>query len=137
LNARRQILVQDDYSDVTEDLQWRMHTNATVSSISSDGMTAVLELGGQTLNAVLKSPSGAKFETLQPVRLSTDPALPSGEINQDQPNPGVTVLAVTISGGGSGTLEVLFNPKWTGFADSDFVSPPTVALDSWSLTSHN
>lgn len=122
---------------MTEDLQWRMHTNATDIAINTEGTTAVLSLGGQTMDVILKSPSGAKFETLEPVRLSTDPALPSGEINQDQPNPGVTVLTVTISGGGSGTLEVLFNPKWPGFADSDFVSPPTVAIDSWSLTSHN
>lgn len=130
-------MIQDDFSDVTADLQWRMHTNATVN-IDSAGTTAVLTLGGQTLDAILKSgPSGAKFETLQPVRLSSDPALPSGDLNQDQENPGVTVLAITVSGGGSGTIEVLFNPKWPGLADSDFVNPATVAIDSWSLSSHN
>lgn len=43
LNGRRQILLQDDISGSTTDIQWRMHTNATVTT---NGNTATLTLEG-------------------------------------------------------------------------------------------
>ena len=130
INQRRQVLIQDEIN-ASAGVMWRMHTNATVS-IDSAGTTATLTLDGQTMKiSLLNAPSGAKFTTMEPVRFSTDPALPSGQV--DQPNPGVTVLAISLDAG-SYTLEVLFNPQWDGF--TDFATPNSVALDSWSLTSH-
>lgn len=83
-----------------------MHTNATIA-LSNNGKTATLTLGGKTLIAQLLSPSGASFGTAQPVRLASDIALPTDPASQDQPNPGTTVLTVTL-GAGQQTIEVLF-----------------------------
>jgi hypothetical protein len=133
INGRKQVLLQDDIN-AQADIQWRAHTNATVT-IDSSGTTATLTLGGKTLQVQLvQPPPGAKFTKQDATRLSTDPALPSGA--SDQPNPGVTVLTVALPQG-SYTLQMLFNPQWDGMAASAFVTPPTVAVNNWSLTSHN
>lgn len=109
-----------------------MHTNATVT-VNSNGFT--LQIGDQTLQMqVLNAPSGAKLGTADAVRLSTDPALPAGQT--DQPNPGVTVVTIDMPAG-TNNLQVLFNPQWPGMSSSDFQTPSSVALSSWSLTSHN
>lgn len=80
-----------------------MHTNATVSA---NGATATLELGGKTLIATILSPSGATFGTqVDPTRASTDPALPSGQV--DQPNTGVTAVTIDLPAGQQ-TIQVLF-----------------------------
>lgn len=113
---------------------WRMHTNASVT-ISSSGTSATLALDGQTLTMeILNAPSGAQFAQGQAIRLTGDPELPSGQV--DQPNPGVTVVSISLPAG-QYSLQVLFNPQWSGLKASDFVTPPSVALGSWSLTSHN
>lgn len=109
-------------------VQWRMHTNATVVA---DGTTATLSLDGQTMKvSILNAPTGATFTTSDAVRLVANPT------HADQPNPGVTVLIIDLPAG-TYSLQVLFNPQWAGMAAGDFVTPPSVALDSWSLTSHN
>nr|XP_019049253.1 heparinase II/III family protein [Kwoniella bestiolae CBS 10118]OCF28183.1 heparinase II/III family protein [Kwoniella bestiolae CBS 10118] len=133
LNGRKQILLQDDVT-TSPTLQWRMHTNATVTTNQA---TATLALGGETLVAsIVQGPSGATFSTASPTRLSTDPALPTGDINQDQSNDGVTVLTIDVADGGSFSLQVLFTPQWgSGFTALDTVK--NVALDQWSVTSHN
>lgn len=130
LNGRKQVLLQDEISTTDAAVMWRMHTNAT---ISLSGATATLSLGGKTLQAQILSPSSAQFEQMDPVRLSSDPPLPSGQ--SDQENKGVHVLVINLPAGTS-TIQVLFNPQWDGMSSSDFVTPNNVALDSWSLTSH-
>lgn len=133
INGRKQILLQDDIN-AQADIQWRMHTNATVS-IDNTGTVATLALGGKTMQVqLLNSSGGAKFTTQDAVRLSTDPQLPTGMT--DQPNPGVTVLTIALSAG-TYSVQVLFNPQWDGMAASSFQTPPSVSLDNWSLTSHN
>lgn len=110
-----------------------MHTNATVA-IDTTGTTATLTLDGQTMIVSIQNPpSGAVFTQGLAQRFSTDvtPPIP------DQPNPNVTVLMIDLPNSGTYTLEVLFNPQWPGMSSSDFVTPPSVALDSWTLTSHN
>lgn len=130
LNARRQVLIQDEV-DASAPIMWRMHTNATVA-ISSNGTMATLTLFGQVMNVyLLNPPSGATFTTSPAVRLPTLPTPPV----PDQPNPGVTVLIISLPAG-TYTLEVLFNPQWPGMSASDFVTPPLVALANWSLVSH-
>ena len=109
-----------------------MHTNATVA-VSSSGTSATLTLDGQTLTmTILNAPSGAQFATGQAVRLSGDPALPAGQ--SDQPNPGVTVVSISLPAG-QYSLQVLFNPQWPSLQASDYVTPSAVPLSSWSLTS--
>ncbi|WWC86267.1 uncharacterized protein L201_001140 [Kwoniella dendrophila CBS 6074] len=133
LNGRKQILLQDDVT-TSPSLQWRMHTNATVETNQA---TATLKLGGETLVAsIVQGPSGASFSTASPTRLSSDPALPTGAEDADQSNDGVTVLTVDVTDGGSFSLQVLFTPQW-GNGFSALSTVPNVALDSWSLTSHN
>ncbi|CUA69643.1 hypothetical protein RSOLAG22IIIB_04019 [Rhizoctonia solani] len=135
LNGRKQVLIQDDLSGVTQSVEWRMHTNATVA-IDDAKTTATLTLGGQTMQVkILNAGSGVGFSTKDAVRAASDPALPTGQV--DQPNPGVTVLCITLATGGTQSLQVLFNPQWSGMSASDFKTPPSVALDQWSLTSHN
>jgi hypothetical protein len=130
LNARKQVLIQDEIN-ASASVMWRMHTNATVTI--SSGTSATLTLDGQVMNVILLNPpSGATFTTSDAVRFSSFPAPPEA----DQPNPGVTVLIISLPAG-TYTLEVLFNPQWSGMSASDFVTPPSVSLASWSLTSHD
>ncbi|KAJ7749532.1 chondroitin AC/alginate lyase [Mycena maculata] len=129
LNGRKQVLLQDEI-DASESVMWRMHTNATVS-IESGGTSATLTLDGQTMKvAMLNPPSGAAFTTSAAQRFPSDPTPPA----PDQPNPGVTVLIISLPAG-TYTLEVLFNPQWPGSVN--YVTPPSVALDQWTLTSHD
>ncbi len=129
LNKRRQVLLRDEI-DTTGSVDWLMHTNATVQA---SGTSATLSLDGQTMKiSMLNPPSGAAFTTGPAKRYDSDPTPPEA----DQENPGVTTLIVTLPAG-QYTLEMLFNPQWPGMKDSDFVTPPSVAIDSWSLTSHN
>ncbi|KAF8640814.1 hypothetical protein AX17_000463 [Amanita inopinata Kibby_2008] len=129
LNGRRQVLLQDEINS-QGDIQWRMHTNATVST---EGTTATLKIDDKTMKvSMLNPPSGAGFGTSAAVRFPTDPAPPV----PDQDNPGVTVLTIDLPPG-TYTLQVLFNPQWSGMSDGDFVTPQSVSLDNWTLTSHN
>lgn len=131
LNKRKQVLLQDDIN-TSQAFQWRMHTNATVAT---SGTTATLTLEGKTMSvSILNAPAGATFGVAQPVRFSDDPALPQGQV--DQENRGVTVLTIDLPAG-TYNLQVLFNPQWQGMSSSDFVTPPSVPVSSWSLTSHN
>jgi hypothetical protein len=129
LNGRRQVLLQDEIN-AQAPVQWRMHTNAT---ITPDGTSATLELNGQSMKVTIVSPpDGAGFAQSPARRFESDPT-PAAP---DQENPGVNVLTISLPEG-THTLQVLFNPQWPGMPESDFVTPPTVSLDDWSLTSHN
>jgi hypothetical protein len=131
INNRKQVLLQTEINTAGS-VQWRMHTNATVTP-ASDGQSAVLTLDGQTLNMyLLNGPSGAVISTTQPIRYPSDPIPPEA----DQANPGVTVVLIDIPQGGTYNLQVLFNPQWPGMASSAFVTPAEVDLGNWSLTSH-
>jgi hypothetical protein len=127
INNRRQVLLQDEVN-TSASVQWRVHTNATVTL---NGSAALLALGGQTMNVTILSPPGVMFVTLNATRYPSDPTPPA----PDQPNPGVTVLAINIPAG-QAQIEVLFNPQWPGMSQSQFVNPPSVELDNWSNTSH-
>lgn len=138
LNQRKQILVQTDITAPdASNIQWRMHTNATIS-ISSDGTTASLSLGGQELDVVMVNPpTGAKFSQVDPVRYDSDPPLPAqtdGEV-ADQDNGDTKVLMIELTTGGTYSLQVLFNPKYSG--GGNLVTPKSVAIGDWSLTSHD
>lgn len=123
------MLVQDEIT-TTSPFQWRMHTNATVS-VSSDGTKATLTIDGDEMIVSILSPSsGATFTTSAAVRFDTDPIPPEA----DQPNPGVTVLIIEMDAG-TANLQVLFSPQWNDGTSS--VTPPSVDLANWSLTSHN
>lgn len=112
-----------------------MHTNATVT-IDEAKTTATLALGGQTMQVqILNAQSGVGFSTKLAVRGSNEPPYPPGQ--SDQENPGVTVLCITLATGGTQSLQVLFNPQWPGMAASDFKTPATIAVDQWTVTSHN
>lgn len=138
LNARSQILIQDDISGVPsgQPIQWRGHTNATVST---NGATATLVLGGQTLIAsLLNAPSGVSFGTAQPTRSSSDPALPTGQYSEDPENIGTTVLIVNGPTDGSAwSNQVLLSPQWPAGVAAAAVTPKSVPVQSWSVTSHN
>lgn len=129
LNKRRQVLLRDEIN-TSGTVDWLMHTNATVEA---NGTSATLKLDGQEMKVtMLNPPNGATFTTAPAKRYDADPTPPEA----DQENPGVTVLTVTLPAG-TYTLEMLFNPQWPGMKDSDFVTPPSVGIDSWTLTSHN
>lgn len=138
INGRKQMLIQDEISGAGGDVQWRMHTNATISYSDND-RTAELSLGGETLNVKILSPENASFETLDPVRYDSDPPVPTDTdgVEVELPNPGVSVLSITLSNPGDANIQVLFNPQWEGMSSDDFVTPPSVSLDDWSLRSHD
>ena len=111
---------------------WRMHTNATVSV---DGNTATLTIGDKSLQmSILNPPDGVTLTTGPAQRFDDDPPLPPNQV--DQPNPGVTVVMISLPAG-TYSLQVLFNPQWEGMSSSDFVTPPSVPIGQWTLTSHN
>ncbi|KAJ7091353.1 chondroitin AC/alginate lyase [Mycena belliarum] len=127
LNGRKQVLLQDEIT-ATASVMWRMHTNATVSI---SGTSATLTLDGKTMDvSIVNAPDGATFTKSDATRLSTDVTPPAA----DQPNPGVTVLLISLPAG-TYNLQVLFNPQWND--GTKFVTPPSVALDSWTLRSHD
>jgi hypothetical protein len=108
-----------------------MQTNATVT-IDTGSNSAKLELDGQTMDLIIVNPpTGVTIGKTTATRLSTDPTPPA----PDPVNPGVTVVTISLPAG-TYNLQVLFNPHWPGMSTSDFVTPPSVALDQWSLTSH-
>lgn len=132
INARTQVLIQDDIN-ASGAVEWRMHTNATVS-VDTGGQSATLTIGDKTLKmAILNAPSGAQITTGPAVRYPDDPPTPTG--NPDQDNPGVTVVSIVLNPG-TYNLQVLFNPQWPGVSASSFKTPGFVPLDNWSLTSH-
>lgn len=132
INARKQVLLQDEIT-ASANVQWRMHTNATVT-VDSSGTSATLQIGDQKMiMTILNPPSGAKINTGPAQRFSTDPTPPA----PDQDNPGVTVVSIDGMPGGTYNIQVLFNPQWPGMSSSDFKTPSSVPLDSWSTTSHN
>lgn len=113
---------------------WRMHTNATVA-VDQSGTSATLKIGDQTLTMQILNPtSDMQISTGPAQRFADDPALPTGQ--SDQPNPGVTVVMINMQAG-TKSLQVLFNPQWSGMSSSDYKTPAAVAIDSWSLQSHN
>ncbi|KAK7468722.1 hypothetical protein VKT23_003225 [Stygiomarasmius scandens] len=125
LNGRKQVLIQDEIT-TTSPFQWRMHTNATVTT---SGNSASLELDGQKMTVQILSPSsGASFTTSEAKRFDSDPAPPV----PDQENPGVTVLIIELEAG-EYNLQVLFTPE----DGSTPVTPKSVNLDQWTLESHN
>jgi len=134
INGRRQVLLQDEVN-TSDAVEWIMHTNATVNVDSAT--QATLTLGGQTLKMLILSPTdgSAKFTTGPAVRSSNDPQLQAGTVDQDNPN--VTVVSISLSASSSINLQVLFNPQWPDLDSSKLVTPPNVAIDGWSTTSHN
>lgn len=155
LNGRRQVLIQDEIaSSVTDSIVWQVHTNATIT-LSSDKRTATMkiqklkginagfEVDGslpqeQTMIAKILEPSGATFDvTTPPQRLyGSDPNTASGELG-DQPNPGISVLSISLNGGSDHTLSVVWQPQWAKLSDADTADPKSVPLAQWSLSSHN
>ncbi|KAF9244547.1 chondroitin AC/alginate lyase [Melanogaster broomeanus] len=132
INARKQVLVQDEIN-AQASVMWRAHTNATVS-LSNNNQTATLTIGTNTMQVdLLSPPAGAQFSTMDAVRFPTDPPTPTGW--PDQPNPGVTVLAISLPAG-QYTLEVLMTPQWPGVSTASYAQPSTVPINQWSLTSH-
>ncbi|KAH8919310.1 hypothetical protein BT69DRAFT_1379006 [Atractiella rhizophila] len=135
INGRKQAIIRDEIQNANGTIQWRAHTNATMS-FSDDKKTATLELGGKKMTVQIQTADGI-FSQLPATRYSTDPALPSGDKNQDQPNDPTTVLCIELPAG-SATIQVLFNPQWDGMDASAFVTPSsTINLADWSNTSHN
>ena len=133
LNARKQVLLQDDIQ-TSQPLLWRAHTNATIA-VNSQGNGATLTIGDKSLQMTVLSPtSGVTIPSEQAVRFPNDPPLPSG--GADSPNPGVSVITISLPAG-QYSLQILFNPQWPGMSASDFVTPPSVPLSGWTIDSHN
>lgn len=142
VNSRLQVFLQDDVSGTTEDVQWRVQTNATIN-LDSAATTATLELDGQSLTARILNPtSGATFSVLQPVNLNQDPVQPpdftyNGVTYPNDPdNSPASVLAVTMTGGGTFSLQVLFTPQYPSGVNT-VTSVPNIPVTEWTDTSHN
>lgn len=129
LNGRKAVLIQDEIS-ASSGIQWRMQTNATVTP---SGAEATLTRDGKTMKMTILSPAGATWTTSDAKRFASDPT-PVGE--PDQENPGITVAIIDLQAGNNVNIQVLFEPQWDDGSSSSS-SPKSVALDDWSLTSHN
>ena len=133
INDRKQVLLQDDIT-ASQSIMWRIHTNATVT-VDTSGTSATMKIGDKTVQMVILNPTSEMKITTGPAeRFSDDPALPTGQV--DQPNPGVTVVMINADSG-TKSIQVLFNPQWSGMDANAFVTPKSVSLSDWSLTSHS
>lgn len=150
LNARRQVLQQDEIAGSVgkKRLQWRVHTNATVD-LSSDGRTATLTIDSlhnpnaatklsihmpkKTLKVSLLSPADARFKTNTPAGKGK---AYTNTFNNPS-NDGVTTLSVALTPGKDQKLQTWWQPQWDDLDDDDEKRPKDVALDDWSLTSHD
>jgi len=126
-DGRTQLLVQDEvYSSSSTDVVWSMHTAANIS-ISQDGRTATLWLGGQRLLARLLPASIGSFTTMAAAALPTSPQ-PAQE-----PNTGVRKLAISATIQGSATIAVQLTPLPLGSAVTEAPTlRPAAALSTWS-----
>ena len=117
-----------------------MQTNATIT-FGENNKVANLELGGQKLAARILSPDSATFAEADPVKLPGDPASPpeasyEGEtFDGNPPHPDTRVLTITMPSGTDFSLQVLFNPEYSG--DASLITPSSVPVTDWSRTSHN
>ncbi|CAD6911655.1 unnamed protein product [Tilletia controversa] len=161
LNARREILLQDELSSaVNADVQWRVQTNATIT-LSEDKRTATLQLqrivnpnaayGGLTADLTERrtmivkildpTPSGAVFSVqAAPAKriYGSEPAQTMAGVIGDQPNTGVSVLSIEVAAGGTpATIAVVWQPQWDDLDSDDSALPKQVQLDQWTVTSHN
>jgi len=133
INGRKQVLVQDEIT-ASQPMLFRFHTNATVN-VDNSKTSATMTIGQQTMTIQLLNPSSdMQMSTGPAVRFPDGFGLPAGQV--DQPNPGVTVLTISMDAG-TKSLQLLFNPQWPGMSASDFKTPPSVPIDQWSLTSHD
>ncbi len=150
LNGRRQVLQQDEIAAgvASQSVEWRVQTNA---SVSINGNTAtltmtrivdpnaaasdtVVNLGNLQMQVRILSPAGATFTATPATQrlYGTEPYSPY-PIPTDE---GVTTLRIQL-GTGQQTITTLWQPQWSDLGSADSATPPQVALDSWSLTSHN
>ncbi|KAL9938422.1 hypothetical protein V8E36_003045 [Tilletia maclaganii] len=163
LNARRQILLQDELGSAAfsngQQVQWRVQTNASVS-LSQDKRTATLTLqkivdpnAAYNFNTQLAkqrsvivrildpTPSAAVFSVQGPPAeriYGSEPAQTQSGIDGDPTNTGVSVLAIELSGTASpATISVLWQPQWDDLGSDDAAVPAQVGLDQWTTTSHN
>lgn len=126
LNGRKQVLIQDEIT-ASQGIQWRMHTNATIAIADKE---ATLSLDGKTMKVLILT-DGA-FTTSDATRFDSDPPTPPNFPDQD--NGPAKVLIVELAAG-THNLQILFNPQWDD--GTAFVTPPSVNLADWTLTSHN
>lgn len=166
LNARRQVLVQDEIKGNHGSVEWRVHTNGTVS-LSKDKRTATLRIGNVrypnaagagpdgdklkdvklekpvSLKAQILSPSNATFEThesrYESYKLNRPPQdkdVHGNKIQAEIPNDGVTILSIKLDGKSDSNIQVWFQPQYKKEQDGDKATPKSVPLDKWSLSSH-
>jgi hypothetical protein len=114
VDRRRRVLMQDEVETrASAKIVWAMHTRA---NIALEGSTALLTQDGQTLEARILSPSGARFE--------------SQEVNLPPPQystKGIRKLLVVLPGTTHTQLTILFSPG--DVREQPFASD--VPLDKW------
>lgn len=166
LNGRRQVLLQDEIKKGHGSVEWRVHTNGTVT-LSKDKRTATLKISELHYpNAAGADPNGDKFKTVKlpkPVSLKAQILSPSGATFETNKSPyesyklntpkqendingnkieaevsdaGVTILSIKLDGKDDENIQVWLQPEYTKSQDSDNKAPKSVPLDNWSLTSH-
>ncbi|KAI5475736.1 heparinase II/III family protein [Pseudohyphozyma bogoriensis] len=134
LNGRRQVLLQDEITVPTnQTVQWRIQTNATITLGGTGNTTATLELGGETLEVKILSPSTASFFVQADARYASDPILPSGSLNADQSNAPAQVLTIEL-GAGEQDIQVVFNAAMALFIVVSVSSPIWHQLNLLKIT---
>ena len=118
---RRQILVQDEIETrKPSEVWWFLHTPAKVT-LSADGHTATLALGGETLRVQIMAPAYGKFTVLDATPL---PGLPNPAVQNK--NRGIRKLALRLDGVAKERIAVLLQP---GTAAA--TAPKLTALSDW------
>jgi len=118
------VLLQDEI-DLREPgtLFWFMHTRAEIE-LGSDGRSAALRQGGESLRVRLLQPSNARFRVMNAEPLPSSPHPPRQAVNS-----GVRKLAIQMTVRRPVRLRVLLEPVWNeGFAAD---VPDETPLSEW------
>ena len=127
VNGRTSIVVQDDVkSEKENEVYWFMQTKADVT-ISDDGKTAILDIGGNRLEAKLLSDVG-KFEVGAPAPLPTSPQT----VGQNK-NEGYSKLFIHLEDVKDFTISVCFTPLVYTPVGGEIKYPEVTPIDEWVL----
>ena len=137
------IMVQDEIqfkTGISTDLYWFMHTRATVSDMSTDKKSLILNQNGKRIWVGIISAGNEEFEVRDalPFATSPNPDALSQNINNSPPNPktqdknnGIRKLTINNTAAGGGyTLSVAMIPLSTG-QTAPPVIPTVTSIAGW------
>ncbi|MBQ4630231.1 MAG: discoidin domain-containing protein [Clostridia bacterium] len=128
VNGRTSIVLQDEVkSDRKNEVYWFMHTQALNPTISEDGKTAILDMGGNRMEVKLLSDVG-KFGVMEAKQLPTSP-----QIAGQSSNAAYCKLYIHLEDVEDFTISVCFTPLVYTPVGGSIKYPEVTPIDTWEL----